>query len=175
MTRKESMPLGVVLERRAIDHPWEDHAWRPVAVIPGAPTVESWRRLGDGDGWVHYHAGTLDLELFPRETDGYRTNLGQPQPAVYVVLRTDEGDEEMGDGHEVAPVLVTVCPHEAEGYVESGDEIVEAVPMPEEVAAWVQAFVDEHHVEVPFVKRKRDAYDPRKDGFRTRGTGKQRT
>ncbi len=82
MTRKQSMPLGVVLERRTIDNPWEDHAWRPVAVIPNAPPVESWRRLGEGDDWIHYHAGTLDLELFPRETDGYRTNLDQQQPAV---------------------------------------------------------------------------------------------
>jgi len=174
MTRKESMPMGVVLERRVIDHPWQEYAWLPIEVIPGAPPVDSWRLLNEGEGWIHYHAATLDLELFPGETDGYRTNLAQPQPAIYVVLRPDEGDEEGGDGHDVVPLLVTVCPHEAESYVESGDEIVEAVSMSDDVKAWVQAFVDEHHVEVPFVKRKRSAYDPRKGHFGDRQKRKER-
>ena len=36
MEKQESMPLGVVVEWRRIDHPWKDHDWRPVAVIAGA-------------------------------------------------------------------------------------------------------------------------------------------
>ncbi len=39
--------------------------------------------------------------------------------------------------------------------------------MPPEVVAWVLDFVERHHVEEPFVKRKqKKAYDPRKGGFR---------
>ena len=78
--RCESFPLGLVLERRRVDHPWQDHAWRPAAVIPGDPEGEPWRVLREGDGWIHYFAGTLDLELYPKETDGYRINLSQPAP-----------------------------------------------------------------------------------------------
>ncbi len=158
----ESLPLGLVLERRRVEHPWQDHAWRPVAVFPGSPEGEPWRVLREGEGWVHYFAGTLDLELHPKETDGYRVNLAQPVPLVFVVLRPDEEDE---TDHDVIPFLVTACPHEAESYIESGDEIVEGVPMPDAVLAWVADFVVTHHVEVTFKKRKRKPYDPRKGGF----------
>ncbi len=89
--RCESFPLGLVLERRRVDHPWQDH--------------------------------------------------------------------------DVVPFLVTACPYEAESYIESGDEIVEGVPMPDVVLAWVEDFVEAHHVEEPFKKRKRKPYDPRKGGF----------
>jgi hypothetical protein len=37
---------------------------------------------------------------------------------------------------------------------------VEAVPMPAAVREIVEAFVAEHHVERPFVKRKRERADP---------------
>ena len=160
--RCESLPLGLVLERRRLDHPWQDYAWRPVAVFPGDPEGEPWRVLKEGDGWVHYFAGTLELELYPKETDGYRVNLSQPVPLVFVVLRPDEEDE---TDHEVVPFLVTACPYEAESYIESGDEIVEGVPMPDAVLAWVGDFVETHHVEETFKKRKRKPYDPRKGGF----------
>ncbi len=96
----ESMSAGVVLERRKIDSPWQDYAWYPVAVIPGAPPVTEWRVLRHGEGWVHYHAGTLEIELHRKETEGYRVNLAQAQPRVFVVLRPDEEDK---SGHDVSP------------------------------------------------------------------------
>jgi hypothetical protein len=36
-----------------------------------------------------------------------------------------------------------------------GEDLVETAPMPEGLVAWVQAFVERHHVDQPFVKRKR--------------------
>ena len=33
------------------------------------------------------------------------------------------------------------------------------------VTAWMQAFVDKHHVDEPFYKRKRKRYDPGEVGF----------
>jgi len=163
---KESMPVGVVLERREIDNPWQDYAWRPVGLIPGAPPIDEWRVLDrgeeDGKEWVHYLTGTLELELHSGETEGYRVNLSNRPPVVYVVIHGDDEEVE----HEVSPFLVTVCPYEAEGYVEGDDEIVEGVPMPEEILAWVGHFIKEHHVDVPFQKRKqKKAYDPRQGGF----------
>jgi hypothetical protein len=38
----ESLPVGVVVERRKSDHPWLDHTWRAVAVIPVEGTG-AWR------------------------------------------------------------------------------------------------------------------------------------
>lgn len=156
LKHSESMRLGVVLERRRIDHPWADHSWRPVAVIPGAPEIDGFRLLQGGKGWAQYHAVTLTVQLFRRETEGYRYNLSQRAPVVYVVLRRD------GVVFEDAPqpFHVTVCPYEAQHYSESADDLVETVPMPAEVAAWVQDYVDRHHVDQPFHKRKRRPAHP---------------
>ncbi len=169
---KDSISVGVVVERRRIGNPWQEYSWRPVAVIPGAPLVEEWRVLGkgedDGREWTHFLAGNLNLELHSGETEGYRVNLSNRPPVVYVVLSTDDEDCE----EEVSPFLVTACPFEAEGYVESGETIVESVAMPEEILAWVGRFIEEHHVDVPFQKRKqKKAYDPRKGGFQRRQPG----
>ena len=57
-------------------------------------------------------------------------------------------------------VAVTADPAEGEALTESGNDLVDVVPMPEPVRAVVEAFVAEHHVERPFYKRKRDRADP---------------
>ncbi|MBI2585388.1 MAG: DUF3305 domain-containing protein [Rhodospirillales bacterium] len=162
----DKMTVGVVVERRDLDNKWVDHAWRAVAVIPGAPPVSEWRQTIAGDGWTQYHAATLDIEIFAKETDGYRANLQGHMPVVYVVLRPNEGTE---SPHEVDVFHVTVCAHEASLYAEMPDNIVDGVPMPPEIVAWVSDFFNKHHVEVPFVKRKRLPYDPRKGGPRGDG------
>lgn len=161
----DSIPFGIVVERRETDHPWQDHEWRPVAVIPGAKAVDEWKELSQGDGWIQYHVGTLNLELFRRETEGYRVNLSQTPPSIYVVMRP--GEEE--DDHEFEPFLLTACAFEAQDYLDTGEELVEAVPMPPETAHWVEAFINEHHVEVPFKKRKRKPHDPRKQAATSDG------
>ena len=165
MKAQESLPLGVVLERRRIDHPWQDFDWRPVTVIPGAPALDpegAWRMLAEGEDWVHYHSGTLTLELFRRETEGYKVNLSNDPPRVFVILRSGE---DMGSAHDVVPFLVTACPYEAQDYLDSGEDIVEGVPMPDVVLAWVHDFVDKHHVDEPFKKRKQKRHDPEEVGF----------
>jgi Protein of unknown function (DUF3305) len=149
MSADAIMPISVVVERRATKSQWQDHLWRAVGVLPyaaGAPGT----LLAEGDGWAQYHGGTLDLELFRGETEGYLTNLSQNPPVVYVVLRRNEEAE----GLEFEPFLATVCPYEAMGYSEGNDDTVEGVPMPPEIMAWLREFVALHHVEVPFVKRK---------------------
>jgi len=152
MERRLIMPLGVVVERREIDNRWQKYSWRPVAVIPGAPPVAEWRELIRGDRYIRWHAATLPLELHRTETEGYRANLSGKVPAIYVGLRRQSGGE-----HEHAPFLVTASPYEAAGYAE---DIVEPVPMPDALTAWVQDFIDRHHVDAPFQKRKRDKARP---------------
>jgi hypothetical protein len=158
MTPTDSMRFGIVVERRETDHPWQDHEWQVTAVIPGADSVDEWKELDRDGGDVRYHAGTLDLELFKRETEGYRVNLSQTPPSIYVVMRPGEEEED----HEYEPFLLTACAFEAQDYLDTGEELVEAVTMPPETAHWIEAFINEHHVEVPFKKRKRKPYDPRK-------------
>ena len=174
MDRQERLPLGVVVERRKIDNPWVDYAWKVVAVIAGARELDpkgDWTVLARGDDWVHFHAGTLPLELFRKETEGYRVNLSQTPPRLFIVLRS--GDD-LDCDHEIAPFLVTACPYEAQDYLDSGEELVEPVAMPDGVVAFIQAFVDQHHVDEPFKKRKRKRYDSGEAGFGRRPIASRR-
>jgi hypothetical protein len=153
------MQVGVVLERRRLNSPWQDHAWLPVAVVPGAPAGGEWRVLREGEGWRHVYAGARPIELFRKETASYRFNLASVEPRVYVVIRHD------GDGEfPWRPILVTVAADEAQSMAESGEDVVEGVPMPAPVRAWVEAFIAENHVEEPFVKRKRKPHRPERPG-----------
>lgn len=169
LEKTEIMALGVVLERRRSHSPWQDWTWRPVAVIPGAPPVEGgWRRLREGDDWAHFHAATVSLELYRADTDGYRLNLSQDPPRLWVALRPDDAAEPGA----LVPFFVTASAHECEVYQISGNETVETVPMPPEVLALVRDFVDQHHVDVPFEKRERKRHHP--DGPRRPGPERTR-
>ena len=150
--RVETMPVGIVVERRDSSHPWVDHIWMPVAVMPGAPPMDPagpWKMLKQGDGREQYLAGTLDIEIWRTDTEAYLDCLSADPPQVYVVLREDiEGE------HEVMPFLATVSTYEAQDCADAGEDIVEGVPMPETVKTWLQAFVDAHHTQEPFKKRR---------------------
>lgn len=160
LERIEIMPLGIVVERRRGVTAWADWNWRPVSVIPGAGPVEPpGRLLTEGDGWSHSHAATLMLELFRTDTEGYRLNLSQDPPRLWVVMRPG------GDGEELVPFTVTASAHEGEGY-QIGADVVETVPMPAEVIALVRDFVEQHHVDVPFHKRERKRHFEKEEGRR---------
>ncbi len=160
--RVQTMPLGVVVEWREIDNPWQQGVWTPVAVIPGAGATDEWKLLAQEANWRRFHAATLPLALHRKETEAYRTNLSNAVPVVYVVLRSIE---DAASPREVEPFLVTASPYEAQDYLDSGEDVVEGVPMPEGVVAWVQDFIDRHHVDEPFHKRKRKRYDPDEVAF----------
>lgn len=165
-TVTDTMPVGVVIERREINNQWQQCVHTPVAVIPGAPPMavtEPWKLLNQGDGWAHFHAGTLKIEINSKSTSSYRNNLMNEMPFVFVVLQPGEEADEP----DVVTRLVTVDPDEAADYLDTS-VAVEGVPMPPELVAWVQDFVAKHHVEVKFEKRKRKPYDPRREGFRRR-------
>ena len=154
------MPVGIVVERRKTDHPWQDYDWHPIGVLAHV-APERWKQLAEGDGWAHFHAGTLHRG----ETEGYLVNLSQNPPVVYIVLRRAEEDGEM----DIDPFHATVCPYEAMSYEEGGDEIVAGVPMPPEVLAWVAEFVERYHVEIPFKKRRFRRHDDDAEDLHSRG------
>ena len=161
----QSMPLGVIIERRDIDHPWQRYRWQAVGVIPGARAIDEPQVLRQDEGWVQFHAATLAVELHRTETEGYKRNLANQAPVVYVLLRDDEDD---GADDAPRPHLVTVCPYEAQDYLDAGDmgESVEAVAMPESLKAWIQNYVDAHHVDETFHKRKRKKWKSEDPGRR---------
>lgn len=153
MDRVLSISLGVVIAHEKIDHPWQEYAWRPVSVFLNAREIEGWRELRRDATATHYHAATLPLELHPKETIGYVANLDAGEPLVYVVLRQG-GDS----GKPIDVAVVTASPYDAEVYGYDSSEIVDTVAMPAPLIELLEAFVAEHHVEEPFVKRQRQRH-----------------
>ena len=152
MEREESMALGVIVEKRKVDHQWLDWSWRPVDIIPEAGPASEWREIGSGDGWTRYHAATVPLTLYFSDTEAYLFNLADRVPSVYIILR-DEDDEDAN--WPVRVHLATVSPFEALQFEDSGEDVIERVPMTAEMIDWLRAFIEFHHEDEAFVKRKR--------------------
>ena len=162
MQKDDSLKLGILLEKRDSDHPWLDHEWVFVGVIPGAPEIEGMRIIREAPGSVQYHSATLELSLHRAEAEAYQYNPTSPEPSIFVVLREDEEDD--GDV-PIVTELVTVSPYEAQDYLDSSEELVERILMPDNIKAWVTEFVEAHYTEEPFKKRKRDNLRPEEYKF----------
>lgn len=149
-----TIPVGVVVERRKSKSPWVDFVWRPVAVLPGVPDAAPWTALdGDADR-ANFYGGAAAIALHRSDTSGYRDNLASGAALLWVVLRPTG----LEPPYEIA--AVTADPGEGEAFTESAANLVETVPMPEPVRIALADFVARHHVEHPFVKRKRERADP---------------
>ncbi len=162
--RSTSLTVGVVIAREAIDHPWQDFRWRPVELLIGRPDLNVGEVIVETDQQTQFYGGSFTVELHRKETSGYLVNLENDPPVVYVVLREAEDD----DAEDALPVIVetlTVTPFEAQDYLDSGEDIVEPLTMPEPLIAWIQRFVAIHHEEETFIKRKRDKLDIRNEKF----------
>jgi hypothetical protein len=140
--------LGIIVERQTLNSPWQDHRWLPVSVMSATGAGKEWRLLVENEKAKSYHAGDYELELHKSDTEAYKLNLTTKPPRLFIVLRPQS------DGEFPQVVLLTANPYEAQSYTVGGDEIVEGVTMPPEIAAWVADFVERFHVDEPFVKRR---------------------
>jgi hypothetical protein len=144
------IPVGVVVERRKAKSVWVDFLWRPASVFVGIPSAAPWTPLDMGAETALFFAGEAMIELHRTETTNYRDNLLSGAPALWVALRPVASERP----YEI--LAVTADPAEGEAFTDAGSNVVEAVPMPREVADAVAQFIAQHHVERPFVKRRRD-------------------
>jgi hypothetical protein len=145
--------LGVIVTRRKAASQWIDYTWQPTAFLLGQPETPAWTRLSDNGETATFYAGSAVLELFRGEAGSYRDNLAGDN-SLWAILRPAAGEFP----YELAKV--TADPTEAESYAGAGDHIVEILPMPDTLRDLVAAFVAEHYVEQPFMKRKRNRADP---------------
>ncbi len=150
----ESWTVGVVVDKRPLKSVWQPFAWVPSAALVAAPSVERWAPLGRDGEVERFYAGPATLTLWPGETDTYKHNLESAAPSVYVVLRKDDS------ARGLDLLLATVDAGEAHAHADTGDDIVEPVPLPPEIRDWMAAFVERHHVERTRYKRQRDRADP---------------
>lgn len=160
--REVTIPLGIIVEKRKSTHPWGDWIWKPVAVFMNAAEEASWVEMMRGDDYVRYHAATLPLTLHRKGTEALRLNLMLNEPELYVILQENADPEA---AFPYVPHVVTASSYDAQDFHDAGDDIIEKVAMPEGVAALIQAFVEEHHVEEEFKKRRRDEVNMEEQKF----------
>jgi hypothetical protein len=154
------IPVGVVVERRKAKSPWLDFLWRPVSVLPGTPSATPWTPIGAEEERAIFYAGGGLIELYRSETTNYRDNLASGAPALWVVLRPTASEPP----YEV--LTVTADPAEGEALTDAGNDLVETVPMPAGIIRTIQDFIAEHHIERPFVKRRRERSQMQAQGRR---------
>ncbi len=147
---QKEMPIGVIVRKTPGVTRWAKWNWRAVALLPGAGPA-NWQELRREGEAVEYHAATLPLTLWADETEAYMVNLSDGQPSLYLVLRNElEGETPLN------AVLLTASPFEGQDYADTGEEIVEKIPMTEGLIAWVRDFTLQYHQDEVFVKRRRD-------------------
>ncbi len=150
----KTIPVGVVVQRTKASSPWVDYLWRPVQALPGKPAAQPWTKLTDDGEVATFYAGSAEIELYASDTGQYRDNLFSGSPSLWVILRPSGGEPPYNLW------LVTADSSEGEALMTAGEDIVDTVPMPDEIADVIGQFVTEHHIERVFYKRKRKAADP---------------
>jgi Protein of unknown function (DUF3305) len=150
MPASDSVNIGVILERRPVDHPWQDHEWVVAALVPDPPAGLS-PEPGPAGQRLSV-AGIAALRLHTTEIAAYVENLTSPQASLYAVMRAAEG----GDDAPWVLERVTANPYEAQYYINDEDTRVEKAAMPATVRDWLEAYVAENYHEEPFRKRRRD-------------------
>jgi hypothetical protein len=153
-TALASIPIGVVVERRRANSVWAEFLWRPVSVLPGTPAAEPWTPLDTEAETALFYAGQATIELHRTETSYYRDNLGSAAPKLWVALRPTASEPPF------ELFAVTADPAEGEALTDAGNNLVETVPMPSDIAEAVGQFVARHLVEQPFIKRQRQPAEP---------------
>jgi uncharacterized protein DUF3305 len=148
------IPVGVVVERRKARSMWADFLWRPVSVLGGKTSAAPWTPLGTEAEPELFFAGEAVIELHRTEAVNYRDNLNSGAPALWVALHPAASEWP----YEI--LAVTADPSEGEAFTDAGSNIVEAVPMPADIVEAIGRFIAEHHVERPFVKRRRQPAEP---------------
>lgn len=156
---KRELFVGAVVRRTPGVTRWARDIWKPVAVIPGAPEA-FWKEMVREGDTVDYHAGTVAMELFRADVESYLVSLNMATPSVWIIMDRDESRRSPSGWFVSA---ITASAYEAQDALDSGESIVEAVPIPESLAAWIKEFVDMHYIEEPFKKRRRDKH--RVDGI----------
>ncbi|XYJ12336.1 DUF3305 domain-containing protein [Telluria sp. B2] len=135
-----SMPIAVIMQRRAVQHRWVDEAWAAVGVVPDRGKLPRLQVLSESPERDYYLVSGLELELYTDENEGYYENAMAPESKVFVLWRMEEG--------RAMPVRASVSYVEGTRMFDSG-ESADGVTMPAEIYAWVASYLREHYQPKP--------------------------
>ena len=155
MQQRPSLPVAVLIERQHQPNVWEDWRFRIAEVLLDEGQFGDAPRTlrDDGRSCQVLHPG-LRVTLHRDEAEGYHLNLSTGAPVWFVMWRVDDADPS-----RAWPELVTLSYHEA-GRLLDAQERVDNTPLPPEVAAWLQAFVDAHYRPEPRQRRRPASFKP---------------
>jgi len=142
MTQPPLLTAAVVMQRRRQPNRWEDWGLALDTVLPddGHLGCESRVLRDDGQTCAWLYPG-LPVRLFRDEAEGYYLNLSSGNPVWFVMWRVHT----QPDGTPVPqPEAVSLSYHEAGRWLDA-QERVDNRPLPPDLVALLQAFVDEHH------------------------------
>ncbi|MCS0806690.1 DUF3305 domain-containing protein [Massilia agilis] len=131
-----SMPIAVLMQRRAPSHRWADDAWAAVGVVPDRGSLPPLHVLSESPQRDYYLVSGLELELYTDENDGYYENAVAPESKIFVLWRMQGG--------RAIPVRASVSYVEGTRMFDSG-ESADGVAMPAEIHAWLSAYLNEHY------------------------------
>ena len=149
----DAFQVAVLMERRPGVTRWQPFSWTAVGLLAGevaASGQDEPAPMPADEGRERALWRGYKVKLHADEAESYYFNLMSASPQAFVVMRDDENGRRKPD-------LVTLCFDEANAYTE-GDEEVHNVPMPPELAKWLEAFVIAHYVPEKRIKRKRRSW-----------------
>src|SRR3569832_1941830 len=86
------LPIAVIMQRRAVPHPWADESWAAVGIVPERQAAAAAERIKQKEAHdellvdlFHYVVPGLQLELYPDENNGNIKNWIAPAPKVFVL------------------------------------------------------------------------------------------
>ena len=150
---KPRFPVGVVMQRRAVQNRWIDCVWEPWSVLAGHEVGEPRLLVDDQSVSQWLHPG-FALQLHRDEAEGYYLNVSGPAPSVFILWRME--------GEHALPLDVTVSSEEAGRWLDGGHS-VDRVAMPAEIFAWVGGFVEQNYRPQPKVRIKPRSFRQPKD------------
>ena len=153
MQLRPTCPVAVVIERQRQPNAWE--AWRfriAEVVIDEGGFGDAPRLLRDDGRTASTLYPGLSVTLHRDEGEGYYLNLTSGAPVWFVMWRIDDEDPA-----RAWPELVTLSYHDA-GRLLEAQERGDNLPLPDELCAWLQAFVDEHYRPEPKQRRRPQSF-----------------
>jgi hypothetical protein len=154
---KPTFPVAVVMQRRALQSRWADHAWEPWSVLPafGENAVAGPPRLMLEDErvaqWLH---PGFKLVVHKDEAEGYYLNVSSGSARVFVLWRME--------GEQALPLDVTVSYDEGGRWMDGGHS-VDGVAMPADIFAWLGDWVEKNYRPEPKKRIKPRSFKHPKD------------
>lgn len=154
----ESIRVGVVMQRVALNNRWQPWQWRLLEIVEmedgswsGDPAP---RLLLQDDADTRWLFPGFEVALYRDEAEGYFLNVDAPNPCWFVMSRLEEGDA----GEIAVPKFVTLSYNEAARLMDGGER-VDNLPAPAHIVESLRAFVEQHYRPEPKGKRRKPSFE----------------